>query len=358
MVLFFNKFPYEIGPIRPPSEAASLFIRVTRNCKWNKCAFCPVYKGTKYEERRLGDVLTDIDKAAEVHGDIFKSAFLQDADALNVPTANLIAILRRVRQRFPSIERLTTYGRASTIYTKSLDELRELRDAGLSRIHRGLESGYDALLKYMMKGANARIEIIGGQRVKEAGIELSDYVMPGLGGNLELDGKPTWMMHAEETAHVINEVNPDFIRLRTLNIVPGIPLYEKARTGEFSRLSDPAIVTEIRFFLQLLKDITSRIESDHALNVLMEVNGKLPDDKEKMITVIDHYLSMDPIDRLGFRLEVLLSAFGYQLEGVPPFLTLREFDNVKDAVRRIVSEFDKKPGGVGMIIEQLMRGCI
>lgn len=297
--------PYEVGPIRPPSEAQSLLIRVTRNCQWNRCLFCPVYKTHAFNARPLVDVLSDIDRAGDFHGDVFKNVFLQDADALLTPTNELTAILRRIKERFPSVKRITTYGRPSTIYKKSFDELKELRDAGLSRIHRGLETGCDRLLKYMLKGVSARIQIIGGLRVKEAGISLSDYVMPGLGGNLMFDGKPAWQIHVEETARVLNEVNPDYIRLRTLAIVPGTPLAEKAKAGEFSRLSDVEIVKEIRLFIELLEGVRSKIESDHILNVLMEVRGKLPEDRQRMISAIDNYIALSPDERLAFRFALL-----------------------------------------------------
>jgi len=247
----------------------------------------------------------------------YESVFLQDADPMGLPTPDLVSVLGRIREKLPTVTRVTTYGRASSVYLKSLDELRALREAGLTRIHRGLETGYGALLKYMKKGASARLEIDGGRRVKESGIELCDYVMPGLGGNLHLEGQPTWRRHAEETARVINLINPDFIRLRTLRVFPGTELSRKVKKGEFERLSDREIVEETGYFIEGLGGITSRVESDHLFNPLMELRGTLPGEKEGMLRTIDRYLGMSNLDQVAFR------ALGYM--GIVD-LTLENFE--------------------------------
>ncbi len=313
------------GPIRPPSEANSYLIRVTRNCPWNKCLFCPVYKGHRYETRPLEDILAEINYDAQTLGDRFKSAFLQDANPIQAPTPDLVKIVSTIKDTFPAIKTVTTYGRSSTLKKKSIEELEELRGVGLTRIHCGLESGYDALLRYMKKGSNAKILIEGGQKVKQAGLELCHYVMPGLGGDLQLKGHPTWKRHAEETARVINEVNPDYVRLRTLGVHPATPLGEKASRGEFKRLTDPEIVEEIRYLIERLDGVSSRIESDHNLNLLMELKGTLPDDKERMLSTIDTYLQLPLIDKYGFRFWSLL--FRYNL--VSEF-TLTEAEYMRD----------------------------
>ena len=158
--------------------------------------------------------------------------------------------------------------------------------AGLSRIHIGMETGYDPLLQYMKKGVTAKEQIQGGRNVVESGISLSEYVMPGLGG------KRWWREHAVETARVLNQIDPDFIRLRTLYVRKNMPLFSKVESGEFIRLSDDEVVSEIRLFIATLDGIHSTVISDHILNLLEEVQGKLPEDKEKMIGVIDRYLAL------------------------------------------------------------------
>ena len=328
----------EQGPIRPPSEAQSLLLRVTRNCSWNHCEFCHIYKGNKLSLRTVEEVKQDIDSIKEIlselksdswnqgyGGDITpdvirtaikslhrfpegtrsvllwlhngaKNVFLQDADNLILKTKDLVEMLSYLKATFPSIERITTYSRARTVSRKSLEELQSLRDAGLSRIHMGLESGYDPILEMVRKGVTAEQLIDAGKKVKAAGISLSEYIMPGLGG------KKLWKEHAVETARVLNAIDPDFIRLRTLKVLEIMPLQKKVENGELELMSDDEIVEELRMLVQNLNGIQSRITSDHILNLLEDVEGKLPEAKEKMLAVIDRYLSLPQPDRENFRL--------------------------------------------------------
>ena len=300
---------YEVGPIRPPSEASSLIVRVTRNCPWNRCTFCPVYKGQDYEQRAVSEVLEDIKKNAprvQASKRPYKSVFLQDEDPMGLPTADLIPILIELRKNYPTISKITTYARTASLIKKSPDEIRELYEAGLTRIHRGLETGYNPLLRFVKKGTTAKLQIKGGRRVKEAGMELSEYVMPGLAGDLIFDKQPAWRNHAIETANVLNEINPDFIRLRTLSIYPGDVSWNRHKQEGVSRLTDQDIAKEIYLFIENLNGITSTIKSDHRLNLLWELRGKLPRDKNKMLALIDQYLSMKPIDQYAFRIGALL----------------------------------------------------
>ena len=168
---------YEQGVIRPPSEASSLLIRVTRNCPWNQCLFCPAYKGVKFSKRTVEEVKKDIDSMANELRDYpgVKTAFLQDADSLILPTDDLIAILDHLKERFPKIDRITTYARARTLSHKSVDDLRRLKQAGLTRIHTGMESGSTRVLKMIKKGITPEEAVTGGRHVMEAVIELSEY---------------------------------------------------------------------------------------------------------------------------------------------------------------------------------------
>jgi radical SAM superfamily enzyme YgiQ (UPF0313 family) len=159
---------YEVGPIRPPSEARSLLIRATRNCPWNKCEFCPIYKCHPFEKRPVEDILSDIDTAAAIHGDVYHSAFLQDANSLLMNTVDLVKVITRIKEKFPAVARVTSYARARTAARKTIEELNLLHEAGLSRLHIGLETGYDALLDYMKKGMTAEIAVEGGRRIKQS----------------------------------------------------------------------------------------------------------------------------------------------------------------------------------------------
>ena len=327
----------ELGPIRPPSEAQSLLVRVTRNCPWNHCEFCHTYKGERFSFRPVEEIKKDIDQVAEICDQIRKlswtlgyagninrqvlnqvyrqsarhdsgwqnvigwlyfggqQVFLQDANTLMVKTADLAEILTYLKSRFPFIERITSYGRARTLAKKTVDELKELRQAGLSRIHIGMESGYDPLLEYMKKGVTAKEQVQAGQNVVQAGISLCEYVMPGLGGTR------WWREHAVETARVLNQINPDFIRFRTLYVRQDMPLHEKVARGEFERPPDDAIMREIRLFIETLEGIQSTLVSDHILNLLEEIQGKLPEDKDSMLAVIDRYLALPDEERLRYR---------------------------------------------------------
>jgi radical SAM superfamily enzyme YgiQ (UPF0313 family) len=331
-------YAFEQGPIRPPSEAKSLLIRVTRNCPWNRCEFCNIYKGKTFERRSVKEVKEDIRKAREIYdeirglswrlgfggevndavlqvlwgnssryGDSHRSiaawmyfgaerAFLQDANSLILKTEDLVEILRYLKETFPTISRITSYARSSTLRRKSVEELVALRKAGLSRIHVGMETGFDELLRYMKKGVTAEGHVEAGRKVVEAGISLSEYILLGLGG------KRWWREHALESAKVINQINPHFIRMRTLTIRRGMPLNEKLMSGDFELQSEEEIVREERLFIEHLEGISSYLISDHILNLLEEVEGRLPQDKAKMLAVIDEYLALPDRERLLYNL--------------------------------------------------------
>jgi len=222
-----------------------------------------------------------------------KSAFLQDSNTLIMRTPELTQVITFLRKTFPSLNRVTTYGRSHTAARKSLAELKELKDAGLDRIHIGLETGYDPLLVYMEKGCTAKNHIEGGKKVKEAGISLCEYVMPGLGG------KKMSQEHARETARVLNEIDPDYIRLRSLHITPTMPLWTRLQDGDFELQAEDEVAKEIGTFIENLQ-VTSHLKSDHTLNLLMEVEGKMPEDKEKCLNIINKYLSLPDEERLNF----------------------------------------------------------
>jgi radical SAM superfamily enzyme YgiQ (UPF0313 family) len=334
--------PYEVGPIRPPSEAGSLLIRATRNCPWNKCEFCPIYKGLRFERRPLDDILEDIDKAAALHGDRFQTAFIQDANSLVMKTNELVEVISHLKEKFPSVRRVTSYARARTVARKSVEELKQLHEAGLSRLHIGLESGYDPLLEYMQKGVTSDLIIEGGKKVVESGISLCLYVVLGLGGKLMLKGEETWRNHALHTARVLNEVNPDYVRVRTLTVKEGMPLYEKLVSGEFEQLSDAEVVREEQLLIENL-EVTSYFASDHSTNVLMDVRGQLPQDKEAMLSIIERYLELSQEEQLNFRLGTLLRYFGYE----PNYRSFKEFfvPSRREAVTAVIRQLEQEQPG-------------
>ena len=323
---------FELGPIRPPSEAYSLLIRVTRNCPWNRCKFCHIYKGKKFELRPVEEIKQDIlavkaiqdrlketawkagygGKVEEVAAAILNnppneaffnvalwlyyggtSAFLQDANSLIMRTNELVEVLRFLKQTLPTITRVTSYARSKTAAKKKPEELVQLREAGLSRLHIGLESGYDPLLEYMDKGVTAAEHIKGGKNIVASGISLSEYVLLGLGG------EKMWREHATETAKVLNQIDPDFIRVRTLTIKAGMPLYDEVKNGNFIRQTDEEIIEGEKLFIENL-DCQSNLISDHITNLLQEIEGKLPEDKEKMLATIARFQSLSPEEKQNF----------------------------------------------------------
>jgi radical SAM superfamily enzyme YgiQ (UPF0313 family) len=348
--------PYEVGPIRPPSEAASLLIRATRNCPWNKCEFCPTYKGTQFERRTLAEVLEDVDKAAAFHGDVFQTAFIQDANSLVMKTDELVQVLSRLKERFPGVQRVTSYARARTVARKSLEELKQLHEAGLTRLHIGLESGYDPLLEYMNKGVTADLVIDGGKKVVESGISLCLYVVLGLGGRLRLEGEETWRNHALHTARVLNEVNPDYVRVRTLTIKEGMPLYQKLVSGEFEESSDAEKVREEQLLIQNL-DVTSYFASDHSTNILMDVRGHLPEDKETMLSIMERYLGLSEVEQVNFRLGTLFRYFGYE----PNYASFRDFfvPAKRESVTEVIEKLEQEqPGRSRELVAEFSRMLI
>ncbi len=318
---------FEVGPIRPPSEARSLLLRVTRNCPWNRCTFCGIYKGEKFSIRPVSHVLKDIDlvrkyveviqhskkqpgeesqrELAEFQEMLsvnewmafsaavdwvrcgMRSIFLQDANSFAMKPDNLVEILGHLKKSFPGVERITTYARSRSIARVSDEDMARIAGAGLNRIHIGMESGSDEVLDFVKKGVDKETHIIAGQKVKKAGVELSEYHMPGLGG------KRLSRTHALETADAMNQINPDFIRIRTLAVLEQVELFDDWQSGTFTKMGDIEIAEELLLFLEHLDGITSTVKSDHILNLFQDVEGELPDDRELIAAPIKNFLSMD-----------------------------------------------------------------
>jgi radical SAM superfamily enzyme YgiQ (UPF0313 family) len=273
---------YDFPPFRPPSEANSLLLRVTRGCPWNRCAFCSMYKGMKFEVRDLEEILGDIELARDLYGDRIGTVFIGDSNSLVAKTEILVKVLNTLFTSFPNIQRVTSYARAKTIAKKPLEDLIKIYQAGLTRLHVGLETGDRELLKEIEKGATPEEMIEAGKRAKEAGFEYSLYVLLGIGG------EEKWEQHARGTAEVLNQIDPHFIRVRTFIPQPDSPLYEAMVKGRFQPASPETILKETKLLLQKLQ-VTSQFLSDHISN-LLPLHGKLPEDKEKMIQMIGEAL--------------------------------------------------------------------
>ncbi len=371
-----KELSFEQGPIRPPNEARSFLLRVSRNCPWNQCLFCPVYKGRKFSLRTVDEIKKDIQTAKDIADDIkalswkvgsggkinnqvisnifgnsgysdsYRSiaawiyygtgaCFLQDADNLIMKTKDLVEVLKFLREKFPEITRVTTYSRSRTIVRKSVDSLKQLREAGLNRIHVGLESGFDPILKFIKKGVTASQHIEAGRKVVEAGIELSEYVMPGLGG------QEMWKEHAIETAKVLNQINPHFIRLRSLRVPNRVLLHKKMEQGDFTMQTDDMLAQEIKLFIETLNGITSTVTSDHIMNLFEDVSGKFPEDKEKMLDVIKKYQALPDSERMIYRVGRRGGAYRSTED-------MNRDPGTYDKIKNLIQEIESKEGVHGV----------
>ncbi|TWJ33157.1 radical SAM protein [Geobacter argillaceus] len=316
---------FEQGPIRPPSEASSLLIRVNRNCPWNRCTFCSIYKKKKFSLRPVNDVLQDIDTIrrfvdavqeggpgslpkASSPGDEqalyaartwiaggMESIFLQDADGLVIRPENLLKILRHLKASFPQVRRITSYARSESVARIDDGMLAEFAAAGLNRIHIGMESASDRILELVRKGVTKEIHITAGLKVKRAGIELSEYVLTGLGG------REFSQLHAVETADALNRINPDFIRFRNLHLPDWVTLFPDSADHSYQWAPDLVQAEEIHTLIERLDGITSCITSDHSYNLLQEIDGILPDDKARLLALLRTFIDMAPEQRVLFQ---------------------------------------------------------
>lgn len=366
---------FDIGPIRPPSEAASLLLRVTHNCPWNKCRFCTLYKdefhSEQFKTRPNADIMADIDAMAELRDIILmhfdgkkpnldklnaeyaklnisqkecfsmaytwivaggmKSMFLQDANSLVLQPERLAEVIAYAAKRLPELKRITAYGRADTLSRIPQEGFNALRSAGLNRIHSGFETGSDRVLALINKGATKAQEIEGGVKVRKAGIELSIYFMPGAGGKLLSDD------NAMETADVINKIQPDFVRLRTFVVKEGSGMARLRDEGAFTDLDDIGKVRELKLMLENVShENKGYIASDHIINLLEGVRGYMNKDLDSMLCYINEFLSLSPQLMREFQLARRLGFSGnwQQMDKLPP----DRLSYIQNTAQRLVDE--------------------
>lgn len=363
-----KEYSFEMGPIRPTAEGGShsLLIRATRNCPWRLCKFCYgiPYNREKFQLRSVEEIKKDADAAKaiseciqtiakklggmdwaarlldtcslydkdfeELNQDELKNfqsivavfnwlysggtaVFLQDADTPIMRTKDLIQVVRYLKETFPKIEKITSYARAKTLAQKTIEELRELREAGLSRLYVGLESGDDEVLRYVSKGITSEEHILAGKKVKKAGFELSEFCIVGLGG------KDRSEQNAKNTARVLNEINPDYVRIRRYVPRKASPLFEEWKRGEFKLLSPHEELKETQILIKNL-DVTSRVCFDHYINPAYRIGSeyvwllkqdhdgyKFPEEKPEVLKLIENGLKID--EPLYVRAEELIEGF-------------------------------------------------
>jgi hypothetical protein len=382
-------------------EYGSLLLRINRNCPWNRCLFCSTYKGSRFEYRTTDELKRDIDvvevlanmvnetyhKLGWLEGwddefiqtiisdnpDIYKNIsreeysskyysianvyrwisngakdiFIQDADAIIMRTPELIEVLAYLKGKFPTIERVTSYARSKTCLHKSLEELKELHKAGLSRLLVGIESGYDPVLEYMRKGISAEEHIEAGKRVIDSGIKYIAFVMPGLGGR-------RWSeRHISETARILNEIEPPLIRIRSLAIQENSPLYEKWQSGEFEPPTDDQMVDEIELLIENI-DYGCDIETGQLTNILFEIKGALPADRERLLGIIRRYKAMPGIDRLKFKLSRYLRYYLHWVRemGMVDSQLIQHINEAEESIELCSPDADEKMERAALTIKQ------
>ena len=364
---------FELGPIRPPSEAYSLLLRINRGCGWNKCRFCGFYRDIPFSIRSAEDIKKDIDRI-KYWVDVFqgrvaqagnpqtegeqeacymaynwiqsgmKSVFFQDGNSILMNPDGMIEVLEYLKATFPQIQRITSYARFDIINRLSLERLTRYRELGLNRFHIGLETGNDYILKLMNKGVDKATQIQAGIKAKAAGIEINEFYMPNMGG------REYARESALDTADVMNQVNPDFIRIRSMALAENLEMYEDYRSGMLTRPNDIETIQEIRLFIENLHGITSVVDSDHILNILLELRGKLPEGKDRMLATIDRFLEMPEdtqnIFRLGRRIGVMSN--------------LRDLNNhiLVDKVKQTMDRSGIDKTNIDAVCDQLMIRCI
>ena len=275
---------YEEPVFRPPCESGSLIIQATIGCPHNKCTFCGMYKMKKYRVRPLVEIKEDIEMARRVWHKP-SSVFLADGNTIAMRAKDLAQVLDYVREAFPDVRRISCYGGARFIRGRKVEDLRLLREHGLDIVYMGLESGDDEILRMVRKGATADDYVRAAEKLRESGILLSTYVLAGLGG------RERTVEHALGSAETLNRMRPDYIRIRTLVLMPGFPMYDELETSGFHELNGREVTKETQLLLENLDVEGAEFLSDHVSNYL-PVYGRLQEDKERMLAAIDEALEV------------------------------------------------------------------
>lgn len=318
---------FEQGPIRPPDEADSLLIRTTRGCPWNRCAFCTLYKDMKFSVRTVDEIKQDIRAAQEFYQGVpVEKCFLQDGDSFVMKTPDLLEVLRALKLAFPSLKQISSYGRARTMVRKSLAEMKEIREAGLNLLYCGMETGSEAVLKLVRKAVDPGSILESARKALDAGMDFILFVILGLGG------KELTKVHAEETADLVNAIDPTEVRFLTLAVKPGTELADMIQAKTFTMLTEEEMIREQRVILDRLNGIRSRYGNYHAVNLLLDLQGTLPEDKPQLLAVMDQFLNLDEEEKqnfiLGRRLCLYARLKGFQQSPRYP-LVQRELKKLK-----------------------------
>ncbi|RJX70058.1 radical SAM protein [Vibrio sinensis] len=284
---------YEGDIYRPPPEADAYILQCTIGCSYNKCTYCSMYKNVRYRVRPLEELKEDIRMAKAALGDSVEKVFLSDGDAISLPTAMLLEILAELYAAFPRLTHVSTYAGPQSTLDKSIDEFKQLREAGLTMTYLGVESGSDEVLKAVRKGVTANEMLTAGKNIVESGIKLVAMVMIGLGGSGDQS-----QQHAQQTARLINQMNPYLLGLLTTVPIDGTALFRQVVKGEFKLLNPYEVLEEIKTLLENLQRDSLLIDSTHGSN-LLPMKGTLQQVKLDVLAHVDHLLQNKDSNLIG-----------------------------------------------------------
>jgi radical SAM superfamily enzyme YgiQ (UPF0313 family) len=273
---------YEEPVFRPPSEADSLILQATIGCSYNECTFCGMYRSKRFRIRSIDELRREIHWARDSLGAVRK-VFLADGDALVAKASYLRQILDELRAVFPQLRRVSTYASPQALQVRSVEEMRRLREAGLTLYYLGIESGHDEVLAKLRKGVNSSEMVACARKAVEADVKLSTMILLGAGGR-ELSAA-----HAEHSARVVNAIGPRFVSTLVMTPVEGTPLWEEDRRDELEHLSPIELAAELRTFIAGLDLDGAIFRSNHASNYLA-LAGTLPKDKQRLLDGLDAVL--------------------------------------------------------------------
>ena len=268
---------------RPPSEANSILLQVTTGCSHNKCSFCGMYKGQRFTIKDDAVIFQDIDYAA-AHFPHARRLFLCDGDALILPQKRLLAIVQRIEQRLPHVTRVGIYANTKSLQTKTVEELRTLRQHGVGIVYIGLESGDDVTLERINKGADAAMMVAMACKAKAAGMHISVTVLLGIAGPQRS------AVHAEATGRVLTAMDPEYVGALSLMIEPGTQLYAEYEAGRFTPPEPLALLQELRTMIAATTLTSGLFHANHASNYL-PVRAKMPEEKESTLQLLDQALA-------------------------------------------------------------------
>lgn len=286
---------YEGSVYRPPSEARSLIIQVTIGCANNTCTFCSMYKDKKFRIRTKEEIFRDLREMSQLYGNYPLRIFLADGDALTIPTGMLLEILDYIRTAFPYCRRVTSYATAKDVVRKGKEDLIRLREAGLTMVYVGAESGDETVLEQIKKHVTVGEMITAGKLLKEAGIALSLTLISGLGGRKLLKE------HALKSADLVTKIKPEYLGFLTLLLEEPAPLIKEIRQGKMELLTPDEVVEEMRIFLNHVDSQGTIFRSNHPSNYI-SLRGTLNQDIPAMLGQLDRAEEQERYRKEQYRL--------------------------------------------------------